>query len=91
MVRTALALGGSLNYYDYSLLHWTTDGRALTYPLLVGDEMNLWSQPISGGPPRQITHFHSRILSYDWSADGKLLGLTRAKYSSDVVLISKFH
>ena len=85
-----LAPIGSLNYWDYSLLHWSADGRALTYPLLAGDEMNLWSQPISGGPPRQITHFHDRILAYDWSPDGKRLAITRAKSSSDVVLISNF-
>jgi Tol biopolymer transport system component len=85
-----LAPGGSLNYWDYSLLHWTLDGQSLTYPLLVGDEMNLWSQPISGGPPRQLTHFHDRILAYDWSPDGKQLAITRAKSSSDVVLISVF-
>jgi eukaryotic-like serine/threonine-protein kinase len=85
-----LAPGGSLGYWDYSLLHWTPDGKALTYPLLVGDEMNLWTQPISGGPPRQLTHFHDRILAYDWSPDGKQLAITRAKYSSDVVLISNF-
>ncbi|MGI9072314.1 MAG: hypothetical protein ACR2JB_13600 [Bryobacteraceae bacterium] len=53
--------------------------------------MNLWSQPISSGPPRQLTHFHDRILAYDWSPDGKRLAITRAKYSSDVVLISNFH
>ena len=85
-----LAPGGSINYNDYSLLHWSADGRALTYPLLVGGEMNLWSQPISGGPPRQITHFHDRILAYDWSPDGKRLAITRARSSSDVVLISNF-
>jgi len=85
-----VAPGGTLSYDDYSLLHWSADGRALTYPLLVGDEMNLWSQPISGGPPRQITHFHDRILAYDWSPDGKRLAITRAKSSSDVVLISNF-
>jgi Tol biopolymer transport system component len=85
-----LAPGGSLNYWDFSLLRWTPDSQALTYPLLVGDEMNLWSQPISGGPARQITHFHDRILAYDWSPDRNRLAVTRAKYSSDVVLISNF-
>jgi Tol biopolymer transport system component len=54
-------------------------------------QMNLWSQPVSGGTPRQLTHFHDRILAYDWSPDGKRLAITRAKFSSDVVLISNFH
>jgi Tol biopolymer transport system component len=86
----SLAPGGSLRYSDYGLLHWTPDGRALTYPLLVGNEMNLWSQPISGGSPHQITHFHDWIFSYDWSPDGKRLAITRAKSSADVVLIKNF-
>lgn len=75
---------------DYSLLHWTPDGKALTYPLLLGSEMNLWIQPVAGGPPRQITHFNDLIASYDWSPDGKRLVVTRYKTSSDVVLISNF-
>ncbi len=85
-----LAPGGNLGYWDFTMLHWTPDGQALTYPLLSGDEMNLWSQPVSGGPPRQLTHFHDRILAYDWSPDGKRLAITRAKYSTDVVLITNF-
>jgi Tol biopolymer transport system component len=85
--------GGSINYNlheHYSLLHWTPDGKALTYPLISGEEMNLWSQAIAGGPPRQITHFHELIHAYDWSPDGKRLAITRIRQSNDVVLISNF-
>ncbi len=85
-----LAPHGTLNYWDYSLLHWTTDGRALTYPLLDGDSMNLWRQPITGGPPQQLTHFKDLIFAYDWSPDGKRLAITRGRTRSDVVLISNF-
>jgi len=88
--RFDLSPHGTLNYYDYSMLHWTPDGRALTYPLLEGSAMNLWKQPLDSTPPQQLTHFDDSILSYDWSADGKWLAVSRAKYSSDVVLISNF-
>jgi Tol biopolymer transport system component len=85
-----LAPHGTLNYYDYSLLHWTPDGRALTYPLLDGDAMNLWRQPLSAGPPQQLTHFKELIFAYDWSPDGKRLAISRGSRPSDVVLISNF-
>jgi Tol biopolymer transport system component len=40
------------------ILHWTPDGRTLTYALWKGGgAVNLWSQSLSGGPPRQITNF----------------------------------
>jgi Tol biopolymer transport system component len=86
-----LAPGGSLNYWDFSMLHWTPDGRALTYPLLQANEMNLWEQPVNGEPPKQLTHFHDRIMAYDWSPDGKRLAITRYHYSSDAVLMGNFH
>jgi Tol biopolymer transport system component len=86
----ALASPGSLNYWDYSLLHWTPDGRALTYPLLDEDSMNLWKQPLTGGPPQQITHFKDLTFAYDWSSDGKRLAISRGRKPSDVVLIRNF-
>jgi hypothetical protein len=86
----AAATNTGHDYYDYSLLHWTSDGRALTYPLLDGDSMNLWRQPLTGGPPQQITHFNELIYAYDWSPDGKRLAISRGRTPSDVVLISNF-
>lgn len=80
-----LAPHGTLNYWDYSMLHWTPDGKALTYPLLEGNAMNLWKQPVAGGPPQQITHFTDPISAYDWSPDGKRLAISHGKWSSDVV------
>jgi serine/threonine protein kinase len=73
------------------VLRWTPDGRTLTYALWKGSgaAVNLWSQSVSGGPPRQITNFPDAIVAYDWSPDGKQLALTREAESRDVVLISK--
>jgi Tol biopolymer transport system component len=72
-------------------LRWTADGRAVTYFLQKGAAVNLWSQSLSGGPPRQITNFPDAIVAYDWSPDGKQLALTRSTQSRDVLLISHFH
>jgi hypothetical protein len=53
-----------------------------------GGVSNLWSQPISGGTAKQISHFNSeRILDFDLSRDGKNLVLTRGLWTSDVFLI----
>ncbi|MFN2407275.1 MAG: TolB family protein [Pyrinomonadaceae bacterium] len=72
-------------------LRWTQDGRALTYVLTAGDVSNVWSQPVSGGPAKQLTSFKSsRIFSFDWSSDGQQLILSRGTVTSDVVLISNF-
>ena len=75
------------------ILRWTPDGRTLTYALWKGSgsAVNLWSQFLAGGPPRQITNFPDAIVAYDWSPDGKQLALTRETESRDVVLISNFH
>jgi Tol biopolymer transport system component len=74
-----------------SSLRWTPDGRALTYVLTAGDVSNLWNQPISGEPAKQLTRFKSnRIFSFDWSPDGQQMILSRGTVTSDVVLLSNF-
>ena len=53
--------------------------------------MNVWAQPIGGGPPRQLTDFKSdQTFYFDWSRDGKQLALARGTQTSDVVLITDF-
>ena len=50
---------------------------------------NIWSQPISGGSPMQLTHFTSeRIMSFDFSPDGKQIVYSRGHASSDAVRIT---
>ena len=52
---------------------------------------NIWEQPLSGGPPRQITNFTSdRINAFAWSRDGKQLFMIRGNTTADVILISNF-
>jgi Tol biopolymer transport system component len=71
---------------------WSGDGRALNYVLTRGGAGNLWEQSLTGGPPRQITHFKSELIrDFDWSRDGKHLVVARGHLNSNVVLISNFH
>jgi Tol biopolymer transport system component len=71
-------------------LHWTPDGRYLLYVNNVGDVWNLWSQPIAGGPPKQITHFSQySIYGFDLSGDGKRLVMDRFTDSNHVILIRR--
>jgi Tol biopolymer transport system component/predicted Ser/Thr protein kinase len=71
---------------------WSRDGRALNYALTRGGAGNIWEQSLTGGPPRQITHFKSELIrDFDWSHDGKQLAVARGHLNSNVVLISNFH
>jgi hypothetical protein len=64
------------------------DGRAIAYP--AGRGKNLWSLPLDGGPPTQLTHFSDApstpsIARFAWSRDGKL-AMTRTTVAQDIVL-----
>jgi Tol biopolymer transport system component len=72
-------------------LDWSPDGQALHYVKTTDGVSNLVSQPLSGGPPKQLTHFRTdKILSFAWSRDGKQLAVSRGREISDVVLLSDF-
>ena len=72
-------------------LAWSPSGKALQVGFLRNGASNIWEQPLSGGPPRQITNFTSdRIRAFAWSRDGKQLFMTRGTATSDVILISNF-
>jgi len=69
-------------------LLWSPDGSAVTYVDQLNAVNNVWSQPIDGGKPTQLTDFKSdQIFSFNWSRDGKLV-LSRGVSTSDVVMIS---
>ena len=70
-------------------VRWSSDGRALTYIDTRDNASNIWSQPLAGGPVRQLTNWKSdRIFNFAWSRDGKQLALSRGFITNDVVLIS---
>ncbi len=57
----------------------------------IGGISNIWSQPLDGGAPKQLTDFKTdRIFAFDWSRDGKQLAVSRGTVTSDVVLIKDF-
>ena len=64
------------------------DGKSYSYLSRVGGASNIWTQPIAGGEPRQITRFKSgTIVQYDWMPDGSLV-FNRGEARTDVVLLS---
>ncbi|MBP6820476.1 MAG: serine/threonine-protein kinase [Acidobacteria bacterium] len=70
---------------------WMPDGRALAYFARQDGVRNIWTQPIDGGAPKQLTNFTADgIVSFDFSRDGKQIAFTRMTTTSDVVLISGF-
>jgi len=75
----------------YRAIRWTPDGRGVAYPITLGSVSNIWTQPLDGGPPRQLTDFKDQLIfDFAWSRDGKQLALSRGVVNSDVVLIGNF-
>lgn len=73
----------------FPLAQWSHDGSSILYPVSISNLTNLWAQPVSGGPPRQVTQFKDSLLTgYAWSRDGKTLACTRGLLLRDAVLIS---
>jgi Tol biopolymer transport system component len=71
-------------------LHWTPDGRAISFINSVNGVGNIWEQPVEGGPPKPVTHFTSDKISwFDWSRDGRL-ALSRGTDTTDAVLIRNY-
>jgi len=69
---------------------FTVDGKAVAYPVRQNGVDNIWIQPMDGSPGRPITKFDSeQILSFEWSPDGKNLGILRGHTDSDVILLEE--
>ncbi|MEJ7849404.1 MAG: protein kinase [Pyrinomonadaceae bacterium] len=72
-------------------IRWSPDGRALNYINHRNGISNLWSFPLDGGQPKQLTDFKTdQIYNFKWSPEGKNLALARGTTTSDVVLIKDF-
>jgi serine/threonine protein kinase/Tol biopolymer transport system component len=69
---------------------WDRDGSSLLYvDLQTGT--NIWSKPVTGGPPTQITDFSSgRIFALALAPDGETFVCSKGTSSTDVVLIKDF-
>lgn len=67
---------------------WSADGKAILYLDNKEGVSNIWSQPLDGGAPKQLTKFTAdQIFSFDWSRDGKTMACSRGVVTTDVVLI----
>jgi Tol biopolymer transport system component len=78
-----------VNLNRFFVFRWTPDGRAILYVDERGGVGNIWSQPVDGGRPVQVTDFKSDLIyTFDLSRDGKWLAVTRGAVSGDVVMMT---
>ena len=70
---------------------WSLDGRSLTYDLTNKGVTNIWSYPLNGGQPKQLTDFkNDQIFNFRWSPDGKSLVVARGTVMADMIMIRDF-
>ena len=78
--------------YQTPDIYWTPDGQALTYVSTRDGVSNIWSQPLSGGSPKQLTSFQSgKIFYFALSRDGRQLVSSRGGWEHDVVLVKNIN
>ena len=69
---------------------WMPDGRSIAYLNNASGILNVWSQPIEGSSPKQLTNFKSEFLtSFAISRDGKIAAY-RWSATRDIVLIKDY-
>ena len=79
----------SLPNFAAPVIRWTRDGKGISYIDTRKGVSNIWTQPLDGGSPKQVTQFNAdRLLDFDWSKDGKMLAVVRSSLSADVLLMS---
>ena len=62
-------------------------------PLLYtsAERMNIWRQPLSGGPPQKVTNFSDLVISrFALSPDGQWIALCRGVVARDAFIVSNF-
>jgi eukaryotic-like serine/threonine-protein kinase len=72
-----------------SVTQWSTDGKSILYSVTSSNVTNIWSQPIDGGPAKQVTDFNDLLMTgFAWSHDGKQLACTRGSLLRDAILVT---
>ncbi len=71
-------------------IRWSPDGKGLIYIETRNRVDNLWSQPLDGSSPTQLTNFETDAIRwFDISPNGRIV-MSRGNENSDVVLVSSF-
>jgi serine/threonine protein kinase len=87
--------GKAIKVFDFppkAITQAMPDDHTLLWTEPVNEVDNVWTRPLDGGTPRQVTRFSSdRIFNFAPSADGKRYALVRGTVSADVILIKDFH
>lgn len=69
---------------------WMPDGQSIAYLDNSSGILNVWSQPLDGGAPKQLTNYKSEfVTSFAISRDGKI-ATYRWSATRDIVLIKDF-
>ncbi len=69
---------------------WMPDGRSIAYLDNSSGILNVWSQPLDGGTPKQLTNYKSEfVTSFAISRDGRI-ATYRWSATRDIVLIKQF-
>ncbi len=69
---------------------WLPDGRSVAYLDNSSGILNVWSQPLQGSAPKQLTNFKSEFVSsFSIAKDGKIAAY-RFSATRDIVLIKSF-
>jgi len=72
-----------------AVLQWSNDGKSLLYTVTANNVTNIWSQPVDGGKPKQVTDFRDMLMTgFAWSRDGKQLACTRGTLVRDAILVT---
>jgi eukaryotic-like serine/threonine-protein kinase len=92
-----------VSFNDFKVIHDLTvnprassfgilaDNSAFTYVLREANVDNLYAVPVTGGEPRQLTHFKGdHIRTYEFTRDGKTLIVSRGTEVANAVMISNF-
>ncbi|HKO97462.1 MAG TPA: protein kinase [Pyrinomonadaceae bacterium] len=81
------SLDVSVNFRDVGL-GWTDDSRSIIYADGRDSADNIWSVPLAGGPPKQLTNFSSGLVfAFQVSRDGKQIAISRGTQTDDVILM----
>jgi Tol biopolymer transport system component len=83
------ALHVTLRWTSSESFAWAPDGRAITFVRTADGAVNLWGQPLDGGPATRVTNYTGGedIVSHAWSRDGRWLALVRGVAESQVVML----